>query len=472
MNEDVLQKIKRALAEKGGVDIGHFQWINLDMVKDEVGERWISIRKKIYSAAANHLEKRLGPGDVLLRCRGGFILVYADLTGDAAVAQTASLAESVNRFFLGDRILRNLDILAKTTRLDATELSDFLKRSDLQDSTEPSRESAVDTAEPAQTEGEKSGWQAFRSGTSSPNEVIARDRRLEERPAAAASKEGSIAQSSHVTVGAIIDATGEIKTFDSLAFEVPEPIWDDIIFKPCWDVKFNHLTASFCLPRRIHKGDTLYGLQTLLGNRDRAILHSMDHAVAVTAQRGFLKQSAAGRKCAVVIPVQYETVIGTQDRIRYFSILQKVPQRARKYFYLRIDNIPDGAPIGQMEELFRSMRIFGSNLLAKIPPGTIQLDRFDNCSIAIYSTSLEREWARAGLPDHIARKLAEQAVSISRKSKRGALTQVDTLGELNFGLDAGYEIFTGAVIGTDRPLPCPLLPVTLDDITRAARSAA
>ncbi len=471
MHEDVLQKIKRVLAEKGGLDVGHFQWINLDMVKDEVGDRWIDIRKKIYSAAANHLEKRLGPNDTLLRCRGGFILIYGDLTGEAAAAQTASLAESVNRFFLGDRILRNLDILAKTTQLDASTLGSFLQRSDLEAATDKPSKSSGDTAEPESPTKGGSGWQAFGTETSNSSEVIARDRRLREG-SPPTGKEGPSSQSSRVSAGAGIDATRDIKDFASLAFKVPEPVWDDIIFKPCWDVKFNHLTASFCMPRRIHDGNTLYGLQTLLGNRDPAILHSMDHAVAVTAQRGFLKQYAAGRKCAVVIPVQYQTVIGTQDRIRYFSILQKVPQQARKYFYLRIDSIPDGAPIGQMEELFRSMRIFGSNLLAKIPPGTIQLDRFDNCAIAIYSTSLERAWARTGLPDHIVSKLVDQAVSIKRKSKRGALTQVDTLDELNFGLDAGYEIFTGAVIGTDRALPCPLLALTRDDITKAARSAA
>ncbi|OLF77710.1 hypothetical protein AWH62_03290 [Maricaulis sp. W15] len=461
MTSDVLDRIKTALTGRDGIDIGHFQWINLDMIKNEVGEQWIEVRKKIYSVSAQYIEKRLAKDDVLVRCRGGFILVFSTLSGADAVRKTAELSDGLNHYFLGDRILKNLEISSQTKELSVAEFAELVKRSDVSQAAEigQASRSAIKVVPKTDAAG---NWRDIdrRSGAST-----SRDLSKHKSPSL---PDPALSQ----IVGDLppsIDATADLDKLSTLPFKVPTAEWDEIIFKPSWDAKFKYITANFCLPHRHHNGTDLYGRQTLLGNRDPDILQAMDHAVATTAQRGFLKQLARGKKCAVVIPVNYETVIGTQDRIRYFSILQNIPQAQRKYFYIRVDNIPDGAPIGQMEELFRSMRIFGSNLLAKIEPGTVRLNRFENCSIAIYSSSLERKWAHTGLSDGVVKKLVDQAISIRRVGARGALTQVDTAEQLQFGIDAGYEIFTGAVIGKDMKTPAPLIETTLQSLlSRAA----
>ena len=248
--------------------------------------------------------------------------------------------------------------------------------------------------------------------------------------------------------------------------------WDDIVFLPSWDVHFGYITANFCMARREYRGRTLFGRSTLLGNDSPDLHRLLDHSVAIAAQRGFLRRYAEGVKCAVAIPVHYDTIIGVSDRIRYFSILQCVPQKLRKYFYLRVDNIPEGAPQGQMEELFRAMRCFGSNILAKIPVGTVQLGRFENCGISLFASELPQPDNDGGLREATLKKLTAQAVSIDRYGARGCLTRVSTFDQLEAALNAGFQVFTGDAVGAPLANPMPLQPCLLEDLRQRASDAA
>ncbi|MFT6542121.1 MAG: hypothetical protein ACJAU5_001201, partial [Maricaulis maris] len=75
---------------------------------------------------------------------------------------------------------------------------------------------------------------------------------------------------------------------------------------------------------------------------------------------------------------------------------------------------------------------------------------------------------RTGQSEGVIKKLVDQAISIRRIGARGALTQVDTAEQLQFGIDAGYEIFTGAAIGKDMKSPAPLIEATLQSLLSKA----
>jgi hypothetical protein len=474
MTPETMQRLKAALSGRESVDIGHFQWVNLDMVRAEAGKKWDTLREKVYSASAHFIEKRLSEHDVLVRCRGGFIIVYADCGDKEARERTELISQQLNLFFLGDRILQQFEISARSESVSVADMADFVSRVE--------KKGADDAAAPRKSRKKQdTGDEHPASGQWCPIDHEALDTRAGGYTVdAEAGENGAVAHqaeaeerpdlSAHVceSAGARPDATPRSSTSyltDGLFSEL-DKTWDDIVFKPFWDVRFNYITANFCMARRRYRGRMLYGRDTLLGNDSPSLHRALDHAVVIAAQRGFLRRYAEGEKCMIAIPVNYDTIIGVADRVRYFSILQCVPQRMRKYFYIRVDNIPDGAPMGQMEELFRAMRCFGSNILAKIPLGTVQLSRFDNCGIAMFSSQLSRSGTKGAFNEATVAKLAAQAVSIKRIGARGCLTQVETMDQLTACLDAGYEVFAGDVIGRDRDRPAKPSPCTLDDLMR------
>jgi len=465
MNVETMKRLKAALAGRASVDIGHFQWINLDMVRDEAGDQWETLRSKIYTAAAHFIEKRLGKEDVMVRCQGGFILIFANHTGEDANARTEAISQELNRFFLGDRILKTLEVSSQTQSVSMAELAHMVSRGQAAEEAEAAgpRKRGSRQDGPAGRDG-VGHWQALKRERPArtggvqymANDVIAES--LLEIPQADPADFSDMAVE---TIG------GDPDLFADL-----DKTWDDIVFLPSWDVRFGYITANFCMARRQYRGRTLFGRNTLLGNDAPDLHRLLDHTVAIAAQRGFLRRYAEGVKCAIAIPVNYDTIIGVSDRIRYFSILQCVPQKVRKYFYLRVDNIPEGAPLGQMEELFRAMRCFGSNILAKIPVGTVRLSRFENCGVSLFSSELPQPDSDGGLREATLKKLTAQAVSIDRFGARGCLTRVSTFDQLQAALDAGFQVFTGDAVGAPLAKPMPLQPCLLDDLRQRASDAA
>lgn len=467
MNTDTMKRLKAALAGRASVDIGHFQWINLDMVKAEAGKQWDTLRTKIYNAAGHFIEKRLGENDILVRCQGGFILIFADATGSDAQARTDAISQELNLFFLGDRILKRLEISSQVQSVSMAELADMVGRTA---QTEP--DAPLASPPPRRPAPEKSPsrdpgvgrWQKLQ------HELSRADLTFVE--SAADDKGDGILDMAAGQTGLFADVADDVFGAGADMFADLDKTWDDIVFLPSWDVRFGYITASFCMARRQHRGRTLFGRDTLLGNNSPDLHRLLDHSVAIAAQRGFLRRYSEGMKCAVAIPVNYDTIIGVSDRIRYFSILQCVPQKVRKYFYLRVDNIPEGAPMSQMEELFRAMHCFGSNILAKIPLGTVRFNRFENCGVSLFSSQLPEAGPDGQIRETTLTRLAAQAVSIDRFGARGCLTQVATFEQLQAGLDAGYEVFTGDAVGAPLNMPKPLQPCVLDDLRQRAENAA
>lgn len=463
MNVEMMKRLKAALAGRASVDIGHFQWINLDMVRNEVGEKWDTLREKVYTAAAHFIEKRLGPEDVMVRCKGGFILVFAERSGEQASVRTEAISQELNLFFLGDRILKHLEVSSQCQNVSMAELADMVaggKEEAAADRAQERESRKKDDAHKRETAGNwrrlKHENEAGRVGGYTVGDGL--DDALLEIPRADPADFADLAAE---TMGTGADLFADLgKT------------WDDIVFLPSWDVRFGYITTNFCMARRQYRGRTLFGRDTLLGNDSSDLHRLLDHTVAIAAQRGFLHRYAQGVKCAIAIPVNYDTIIGVSDRIRYFSILQCVPQKVRKYFYLRVDNIPEGAPQGQMEELFRAMRCFGSNILAKIPLGTVHLSRFENCGVSLFSSELPQPDGDGGLREATLKKLMSQAVSIDRFGARGCLTRVSTFDQLQAALDAGFQVFTGDAVGAPLTKPMPLQPCLLDDLRRHDSDAA
>jgi len=474
MDVETMKRLKTALAGRASVDIGHFQWINLDMVRAEAAEQWDSLRDKIYGAAAHFIEKRLGPNDVMVRCQGGFILIFADYAGADAVAHTEAISQELNCFFLGDRILQRLEISSKSQTVSMAELADMVASGAAEDSQAAAGARRKPVRKDTKTSKSVGHWQALKHEKTAGTAVSSSTGQWR---GDLAGLDGDAPDDSILALSGADPADFDVaakRWSHSTAdlFSDLDKTWDDIVFMPSWDVRFGYITANFCLARRKYHGRMLFGRDTLLGNAAPDLHRLLDHSVAIAAQRGFMRRYAEGMKCAIAIPVNYDTIIGPSDRVRYFSILQCMPQKVRKYFYLRVDNIPDGAPQGQMEELFRAMRCFGSNILAKIPVGTIQLSRFENCGITLFSSELPAPDATGHIKEGVLRQLTAEAVSIERFGARGCLTNVATFEQLDAGLNAGFQVFIGDAVGEASTLPVPLQPCLLDDLRDRASDAA
>ena len=504
MSSGLEERLKKALAGRSPAEMNEFQFLNLEMVKVETGDRWIDVRKKIYSVAAHFVEKRVHPDDVVVRCRGGFILIFAHLSAEESRARLEALSQELNVFFLGDQILKNLDINACARKVNAAEFAQFIQMSAQADPAEAAaggrrraakapddapgkdakwaqgdkREKSAtvlgretgspvpkpvarwvegDAASPAQ----KSGLQ-----TEARNAAKATGR-WQEREASKSSQPpypggveiGREGARSNPRIARSKDSeTANVMSEPALADPVQADStrqWDDIIFKPCWDAAENAICSNICLARRFEGGAVYYGRDTLLGSRAADLHSALDRAVAIAAQRGFQKMYARGDSCNICIPVHYDTIRTVADRVSYFSILQVVPPHLRRHFFLRVDHIPADAPLAQMQDMFRSMKWFGSNLFATIPFDQTDLSRFEDCGIDIFGADIPASIRAGEISDAHIEMLGRRTKAAQQQGAGTALNQVDSFEALVAGISVGIRGFAGDAIGTDTALPVP-----------------
>lgn len=592
MSNGLEDRLKKALAGRKTIEMGQFQMLNLDMIKAETGDRWIELRKKIYNVAVHFVEKRLHPDDVLVRCRGGFIIVFAHLSGPEAKERVEYLSNELNLFFLGDQILSQLEIRAEARSVSAKELAQVVAqvtRTNASDSVAGGRRSSdpprsrerkpdprwkdgeapdqkqqgqwvddpddkrtgarwvdneveqrrsksgswtsVDKGEPRaeaglppQSDGARSAERGearwSESKTSAKDEAARAD--TQERLARAkeaweaawaennadaadagetgkaagkapksapdkaetsavaadkaetASKPPSTKPAKPATQSAEKAADWKRKAEQAEEEDLPDlpeavftessPNFDDIVFKPCWDARQNAISTYFCLPRRIRRGEASYGRDALAGDASLDMHRAMDRSVAIAAQRGFQKLYTEGASCAIAIPVHYDSIRAVSDRVSYFSVLQSVPQHLRRFFFLRVDNIPDGAPVSQMEELFRSMKCFGSNLLAKVPFGADDFTTFANCGIDLFGSEVPRMMNDGHISEKSITHLAGMVHAARDRNAEVYLTQVANFEVLNAAVTAGVRYFAGVAVGDEVALPTPVLPCSFSDL--------
>lgn len=446
MSPELEQKLKRALAGKAAVEMGQFQFLNLELIRERAGRDWPNVRAKTYQVSEHFIEKRLDEDDVMIRVRGGFLIIFSLIGGIEAEARVGEIADELNEFFLGEKEYARLKIEGEARRVPTSEFLSIMAENQPEDMPEL-EEDPVAEREPVDEEARPSGWKS--TGPSGPR----------------GAKGGTWEKAEHDNPLAAERAP----EWPESQFKEKDGVWDDIVFQPVWDARKQTLGHHLCSARRIVDGRVMYGTETLMGQDSEVLIRMLDRSVALAAQRGFQQLHAKGSSCPIIVPVHYDTLATVSQRMDYFSILQSVPKHIRRFFFLKVDAIPDGAPLAQMQELFRSMMHFGSNILAELKFGPKwDVKRFEGCGVGLFGSSLPRSVRSKEPTDATVMALMDMVAASRGLNTETYITGVANLDLLNAAVSTGIRLVAGDVIAEARALPSPAQ--TLDFSTIASRN--
>ncbi|MBI1235475.1 MAG: EAL domain-containing protein [Alphaproteobacteria bacterium] len=111
---------------QGKIDVCQIQFINLEMVREHAGDRWISLRNKVFNIGEFFISKRMDDRDVVLRCKDGFIVVFYDSSPPPPVERAEDVSLQLNEFFIGEAAFQHLKISCRHLKLDQSEITAFL----------------------------------------------------------------------------------------------------------------------------------------------------------------------------------------------------------------------------------------------------------------------------------------------------------------------------------------------------------
>lgn len=94
-------KLEALLAHRQGSDYGAVHVLDLRHLQAEFRERWSAVEQRVLNVAESVLRHRLDKADVYLREGHCFLIVFANLTAQAANAKAAIMAAEIERRILG-----------------------------------------------------------------------------------------------------------------------------------------------------------------------------------------------------------------------------------------------------------------------------------------------------------------------------------------------------------------------------------
>ncbi|WP_291845117.1 hypothetical protein [Maricaulis sp.] len=440
MSPELRLKLKTALAGRRSVDMGQFQFLNLDRVRSRAGDDWPRLREKVYETSTQFIERRIGPDDVMIRVQGGFLIIFRASDVEASHLMVEAISGELNSFFLGEAGLEEVRSEAEARDVPTSELLEIVARSQPHDHSNPA--TGKSEAKPGLPADLETPW--------TPAPATERDddgkTRWVEAPRPEARDRPSL-----VRVPA-----------DSSA--ASQQSWDDIVFRPVWDSRKSFISHHICVARKIVDGFAYYGRETLSGAADREQHQQLDRAVALSAQRGFQRARSAGHGSMIIVPVHYESLSTVSRRMEYFKILQPIPEPARRFFLLRIDGVPDGAPIAQLQEVCRSMKHFGAYVLVHHRFGLTQLDRFESCGIGIFSADTPPRLNDDGAADKDLMTCVAWVSAAIQMSAETSLLEIENTALLEAAISAGVRYFSGQEIAAEVEVPGPPRRLSLSAI--------
>ncbi|MDF1767850.1 hypothetical protein [Maricaulis sp.] len=429
MPPELRQKLKQALAGRQSVDMGQFQFLNLERVRARAGAQWPRLRDKVYETSTQFIERRIGPEDVMIRVQGGFLIIFRASDVEASQEMVDAIAGELNTFFLGEKGLDEVKAEAEARNVPTVELLDIVARAQLHELEKPIDD--PDGPAPAGPPALETPWQSV--------------------PGQARDDDGKTRW---------VEAPKPVDQAKSAIVSKPAPRhrdqsvgWDDFVFMPTWDSRKAFVSHHICVARKSVGGGARYGRDTLSGAPDREAHRQLDRATALAAQRGFQKARAAGHASMIIVPVHYDSLSSISRRMEYFSILQPIPEAARRFFQLRIDGVPDGAPMAQLQEVCRSMKHFGSYVLVHHRFGHPGLDRFESCGIGIFSADTPPRFNDDGAGDKELMTCVEWVTTAQAMTAEASLLDVENTALLEAAMSAGIRYFSGPAIAPNVDVP-------------------
>jgi hypothetical protein len=409
---DILHRLEQKLHGCDHADLGQFQIINLDRVREGAGEQWERLKTKIFDVSAHFIEKRIADEDVLVRCHEGFLVVFDALDAAAAEERVNAISTELNLFFLGDEILRSLNIRSRASRFETSQLHGLMSGS------LPIPPDAA-PAEPASLSAEVEAEER-----PAPRRVIDIDFRRERT----------------------------------------------IAYRPVWDSTRQAMATQFVIPRLTEKRtrQVFHGRATLRGRTEPRDHLELDRFTAHAAMDAFRTAFGKGRTVALCMPVGIHTLALRSTRVALFEALTAIPMDMRRYFRLMVEGITSGTPESTIRETLGICHAFSPGVIVSIEGEHPPFDRFNGCNIAMFVLdSGEPRW----LHDDRQRELApERAVLRAAAGLRAStcLTGIAREADITAATRLGARYFSGSIIADD--FPHPVIPhiLTREDIRRRA----
>tara|TARA_E500000318_G_scaffold27598_1_gene27797 strand:+ start:2191 stop:3498 length:1308 start_codon:yes stop_codon:yes gene_type:complete len=393
---------------------GQVQFLGLDEVKDKLGDRWKMKQDFIRTLCQRTIKPHIGKSDICLEYGElGFVILFGDLTDEAATLKCGLIKAEILRQLRGDDELKNVGV--RTTvgdlasgALKATDLGDLLEKAEKKQKAEQTEQ--ADGAALDYTNSQK--------------------KRLDAAQAVA-----------------MRTAMGEdnVDPFSVFEEDVDQILRDiDFGFLPLVNLKSGVISIFHCSAVRLDAFNRIVkGHDVLPHQDDEKSSIELDRMCLARAKIGLMDMTMRKRIALVSIPVSYATMSRAKARQEFVTGLASIPVELQRYLVLTLTGFPEGVPTSALTENVRLLKKYVRGIAARVPSNRENLMPFRDAGVQIVGF----KFAEADM----ANNSMFQTLTAFKKAaaKAGLHTFVRNLKSkelVRAAIDMEYDYFSGPVI--------------------------
>ncbi|MCG8503226.1 MAG: hypothetical protein MI755_01355 [Sphingomonadales bacterium] len=473
---------------------GSLKLLNLEKVRERMGDEWESVEPRIHKHIKLLLDMRLGPGDRYFRHdHAQYFIMFGSEESATAEEKMDALANEVVTKVLGTSALQgDLGIGASVTDLEDVFRTGFMTNlSECFETAEEVRhESAVSGASDAADwfdqfrglireaeaeldellrEGNRSAQAALREASllkiiaTAKRELAARDEEAKTQAAAAdirpdAGPDGGAGETPLPGVSEEDNA----KLFDLLDSIVPSPKGLRFEYLPVWSTTRGVISVFGCQAVLDYASSSmpLANLKALEGMADHLLLID-----CITLKRALVDLQEMERNSDVVmisVPVHLPTLTRTSSVASYLGICRSVAEKLRRLLVWEILGADDHSWSSHLAKRAAQLIPYGRGVSFRIPAGRISLNGLTGRGFLGVSTVADGRYENTVENLEKLCDFAERAAAAKLQSNVWDVHDPELARRL---IAFGVDNLRGNVVGAPQPKPSPMARLDIEAVT-------
>lgn len=404
---NIKTKLNAILTRSTLVEAGRIHMVGFDSLREELGDRWETVRERVFTFTEKKLQAHLTPYDVFFRYgEEEFLVVFANMSNESAQLLVGKVVEEVYQFILGSPDTSKIIIKSAVQQVDGELLFKDINLAE-----------ALSDATPKAPEGKYQG-----------SVLIDRDDLPD----------------------------------DDIKAPVQQPV--KFIYRPIWDVQRKTITTYRCIPTRMMSASYLSEGYNVLGVVEGPeSFADLDIAALRSAAQTLSKVMDYGFVFACHITIHYETISRSDLRRAYIDAVTKLPAMLRRFFIVELVHLPIGVPAVRIAEFASFLSSLFRAITCRIPLETKSLQAYTNCNL--FGVGIDLMDVRKSESD-LMKKIDHLAGLASTARMRTYLLNVNSTSLAIAAAAAGINYLSGKEIGETRKIPGKVITMGWEDFLK------
>jgi hypothetical protein len=387
---------KGLLADREVVSAGRVQILNLNKIRDRLGEHWPRYAEKIHAVVHETFEHRLVRADVYSRLSEfAYVIVFATLSKAEAQIKCSAIAEEIAAKLFGQ------EEAAKLVEVQTVVIG-------------VGRGVALEKVNVAEVLSDLFDKHAALEGTLS-------------------SKEAAALAAVEAVDARLLEWMKS--PFNPVVTELPADL--DYRFRLVWDVARNALSTFLCvIVRKTDDPNVSLDYSSLYHADSAELIAKLDYSVLARVKRELKALHESKRRVLIGCPVHFQTLNRLSSRAYFTTLLKDVPEGFGQYLMFEIVGLPDATPQSRVAEIAATLRPYARSILVRQERGAVRFGHI--AGTGVHAVGIDA--GQYGAPeDRLMPAMNDFAVAAKDAALKSYIHGLSSLSLTTAALGAGFD---------------------------------